>query len=68
MPLTQVAIKNAKADDKAVKLFDSGGLFLLVQPAGGKWWRYKYRFAGKEKLLALGSYPDVASQQRYRAV
>jgi integrase len=63
MPLTQVAIKNAKADDKAVKLFDSGGLFLLVQPAGGKWWRYKYRFAGKEKLLALGSYPDVSLAQ-----
>lgn len=59
MPLTDVAIKNAKADAKPLKLFDSGGLFLLVTPAGGKWWRLKYRFSGKEKLLSLGIYPDV---------
>lgn len=39
---------------------DGGGLFLLVQPNGCKWWRYKYRFAGKEKLLALGAYPEVS--------
>ena len=42
-----------------MKLFDSGGLLLLVTPAGGKWWRLKYRFSGKEKLLSLGIYPDV---------
>ena len=59
MPLTEIAIKNAKADKKPLKLFDSGGLFLLVTPAGGKWWRLKYRFSGKEKLLSLGIYPDV---------
>ena len=59
MPLTEVTIKNAKADAKPLKLFDSGGLFLLVTPAGGKWWRLKYRFSGKEKLLSLGIYPDV---------
>jgi hypothetical protein len=41
-------------------MFDSGGLFLLVAPNGGKWWRFKYRFAGKEKLLSLGTYPDIA--------
>jgi len=59
MPLTNVEIKNAKPKAKPFKLSDGGGLFLWVQPSGGKWWRYKYRFAGKEKLLALGAYPDV---------
>ena len=59
MPLTEVAIKNAKAGAKLLKLFDSGGLFLLVTSAGGKWWRSKCRFSGKEKLLNLGIYPDV---------
>ena len=59
MPLTEVAIKNAKADAKPLKLFDTGGLFLLVTPRGGKWWRLKYRYSGKEKLLSLGIDPDV---------
>lgn len=59
MPLTDAALKNAKATDKPLKLFDGGGLFLLVMPSGGKWWRLKYRFDGKEKLLSLGTYPDV---------
>ena len=59
MPLTDAALKNAKATDKPLKLFDGGGLFLLVTPSGGKWWRLKYRFGGKEKLLSLGTYPDV---------
>jgi len=45
---------------KPFKLTDGGGLFLLVQPSGSKWWRYKYRFAGKRKLLAIGAYPDVS--------
>ena len=60
MTLTNIAVKNAKPQQKPYKLADSGGLFLLVQPSGSKWWRYKYRFVGKEKLLALGSYPDVS--------
>ena len=60
MPITDVKVRNAKPEAKPYKLSDGGGLFLLVQPTGGKWWRYKYRFAGKEKLLALGSYPDVS--------
>lgn len=59
MPLTDTAIKNAKPDAKQVKLFDGGGLFLLVTTSGKKWWRLKYRFAGKEKLLAIGVYPEV---------
>ena len=57
--MTEVAIKNAKADAKPLKLFDSGGLFLRVTPTGGKWWRLKYRFNGKEKLLNLVIHPDV---------
>ena len=59
MPLTDTAIRAAKANDKPIKLFDGGGLFLNVTPAGGKWWRFKYRFGGKEKLISLGTYPDV---------
>lgn len=59
MSLTDTAIRNAKPADKPVKLFDGSGLFLLITPAGQKYWRLKYRFAGKEKLLALGVYPEV---------
>lgn len=60
MALTDVKARNAKPGEKQVKLFDGDGLFLLVAPAGGKWWRFKYRFGGKEKLLALGTYPEVS--------
>lgn len=59
MALTDTTIRNAKPAEKPLKLFDGGGLFLLVAPTGGKLWRLKYRFDGKEKLLALGAYPDV---------
>jgi hypothetical protein len=58
MPLTDIKIRSAKPRDKAYKVFDSGGLYLEVTPAGGKYWRWKYRF-GKEKRLAFGVYPDV---------
>jgi integrase len=57
--LTDAAIRKAKPSEKQRKMFDARGLFLLVTPAGGKLWRLKYRFSGKEKLLALGTYPDV---------
>ena len=60
MSLTDVVICNAKPGGKATKLFDGGGLYLEVSPNGGKWWRLKYRFAGKEKRLSLGVYPDVS--------
>jgi integrase len=60
MPLTNTEIRNAKPAKKPIKLFDGGGLFLLIAPAGGKWWRLKYRFGGKEKLLSLGTYPEVS--------
>jgi integrase len=59
MPLTDTAIRKTKPTDKPFKLFDERGLFLLVVPSGGKWWRFRYRFDGKNKLLSMGVYPDV---------
>ena len=59
MALTDIAIRNAKPRAKPYKMGDALGLFLLVQPAGGKLWRLKYRVDGREKKLALGIYPDV---------
>jgi integrase len=66
MALNDVKVRNAKATDKQVKLFDIDGMYLLVTPPGkktpmgGKCWRLKYRFAGKEKTLALGTYPEIS--------
>ena len=60
MPLTDTTIKNAKSGDKTARLFDGGGMYLEISPAGGKWWRLKYRYDGKEKRLSLGVYPDVS--------
>lgn len=60
MPLTDTSIRNAKPGAKPIKLFDERGLFLLVTPTGGKWWRFRFMFDGKEKLLSLGVYPDVS--------
>jgi integrase len=59
MPLTDTAIRNAKPKAKPYKIYAGDGLFLLVSPKGGKWWRFKYRVAGKEKLLSLGVYPEI---------
>ena len=64
--LTDPKIRQAKPADKPYKLFDGGGLFLLVQPGGSKLWRLKYRFGGKEKLLALGSYDKGISLKKAR--
>lgn len=63
MSLTDIAIKKAKAEGTQLKLFDGGGLFLQVTTQGGKRWRLKYRFGDKEKLLALGVYPDVGLKE-----
>jgi len=60
MPLTDVTCRNAQPKEKIYRLFDGKGLYLEVSPRGGKWWRYKYRFGGKEKRLSLGTYPDVS--------
>lgn len=75
MPLTDTAIRNAKpgrtpkgeATSRPYRLADGSGMYLEVAPAGGKWWRLKYRFGGKEKRLSLGTYPEIslaAARQR----
>ena len=58
--LTSISVKNAKPLEKKYRLYDAGGLYLEVAPSGGKYWRFKYRFAGKEKRLALGTFPDLS--------
>jgi len=69
--LTALQVKNVKPADKNRRLFDGGGLYLEVSPKGGKWWRFKYRYAGKEKRISLGVYPHVtlkeARERRYQA-
>lgn len=63
MPLSVPAIKAAQSKEKDYKLFDDKGLFILVKVSGAKYWRLKYRFAGKEKLLSLGVFPEVTLTQ-----
>jgi integrase len=63
MSLTDTAVRRAAAKKKPYKMYDSGGLFLLMMPNGGKWWRFKYRFNHKEKLLSLGTYPDISLKE-----
>ena len=69
MPLTEKTIKHALPADRPRKLFDGGGLHLLITPQGGKYWRYRYRFAGKDCTLALGVYNKISlreARQRHR--
>ncbi len=74
MKLTDEVISAARPGVKPVKLTDGRGLFLLLAPTGGKWWRYKYRFGDKEKQFSLGVYPAVsiaearAKHAAYRAM
>lgn len=63
MALTEVAVRSAKPAAKDTKVFDERGLYLLVCANGSKLWRLKYRFAGREKLLSFGPYPDVGLKQ-----
>jgi len=63
MRLSDTAIRKVKPRENPFKLFDERGLFLLVTPSGGKWWRLKYRFGGKEKGFSLGVYPDVSLKE-----
>lgn len=58
-PLSEVKVRTAKPRKNTYKIFDGGGLFLLVTPSGGKLWHFKYRFDKKEKKLAFGSYPEI---------
>jgi hypothetical protein len=67
MALTDTAIRNAKARDRDYKLADSGGLYLLITPAGGKLWRLKYRSDGVERKLSLGRYPAVTLGEARKA-
>lgn len=71
MPLSDIAIKSAKPQEKPYKMSDGEGMFLLVSPNGSKLWRLKYRYNQKEKLLALGTYPEVslsrAREKRFEA-
>ncbi|HOU77703.1 MAG TPA: Arm DNA-binding domain-containing protein [Syntrophales bacterium] len=60
MALSDIKIRNSKPKGKPFKLFDEGGLFLYIAPTGGRLWRLKYRYDGKEKLLSLGSYPEIS--------
>ncbi len=61
MALTDAKIRAAKPTDKAYKLTDGAGMFLLVHPNGSRYWRLRYRILGKEKTLALGVYPKFLS-------
>ena len=60
IPLTDTKIKNSKSSDKSYKISDDGGLFIEIAKSGSKLWRLKYQFQGKEKLISLGAYPNVA--------
>lgn len=64
--LTDVAIRKTEAKDRAFKLADGAGMYLLIKPDGARYWRLKYRFAGHEKLLALGTYPEVSIKEARR--
>jgi len=66
MPLSDTAIRSAKPGAKDTKLSDERGLYLLVAKGGGKLWRFKYRYEGKEKKLSFGSYPDVPLKEARR--
>lgn len=61
--LTEAAIKKAKPGERPFRMFDGGGMYLEVQPNGSRYWRHKYRFGGKEKLLSLGVYREVGLTQ-----
>jgi len=67
MPLTNLAAKAAKPREKPYKLFDAKGLYLLIHPGGGRYWRFKFRLQRREKLLALPSRPSRTNGSRCRA-
>jgi len=64
MPLTDISVRQAKPRTRPYKVSDGGGLMLLIQPNGAKWWRMRYRFEGREKMLSLGLYPEVSRDLR----
>jgi hypothetical protein len=66
MALTELEIRAAKAVEKPLKLFDGGGLYLLVTPGGGRWWRLKYRYEGKERGIFAREARDRAPSETIR--
>jgi hypothetical protein len=66
MALSDTTIRVAKHGRERNKLYDTNGLYLLLQPSGAKLWRLKYRYAGKEKKLSIGRYPDVGLKEARR--
>jgi integrase len=58
--LSETKVRNAKPEGNEYRLFDGGGLFLLVTPTGGKYWHFKYRHDGKEKRISFGPYPEIS--------
>ena len=65
--LTEAKIRFAKPRQRPYKIFDERGLFLLVSPTGGRLWRLRYRMGKREKLISLGTYPDVPSNAHARS-
>ena len=63
MALTDVKLRSAKSADKPYKIYDSNGLFVYVYPAGSKLWRIKYQYIKKERLYAIGAYPDIGLKE-----
>lgn len=61
--LTDIIAKNAKPKEKIFRIFDEKGLYIEINPKGGKYWRFKYRFDGKGNRLALGVYPEVSLKE-----
>lgn len=61
--LTDFVVRNAKVEAKPVKLFDGKGLYLEISPSGGKSWRLKYSYGGKEKRLSIGKYPYISLKE-----
>lgn len=65
--LSAVKVRNAKAAAEVVMLADGGGLLLAVSPAGSRVWRYRFRLAGKQQILTIGTYPEVSLEQARKA-
>jgi hypothetical protein len=63
MALSDMAARNARPKAKPFKLYDEDGLYLFISPAGGKYWRVKYRWQSAEKTLSVGSYPEITLKE-----